>query len=144
MSGAIFDIKRDNELIKTGTHFWCQACVVARPVKELSPDPRYCKSCYAFLKAEASLLPATRHPGWTPRAVKDPAPIPSGGSGNMSTVNGVERRGPKRKNLPRQKIFEMADAGMGAKMIAGRLKAEYRMKVSYKTIQRLIDANHKN
>jgi hypothetical protein len=65
-----FDIKHDNELIAAGSHFWCKACITARPVAERSPDSRYCKGCFDILNDEASLLPCrgiNRRPAWIPR-----------------------------------------------------------------------------
>jgi len=138
MTTAIFDIKRDNELIKAGTHFWCQTCVVARPLKEQSPDPRYCKSCYVFLKAESSFLPATRHPGWIP---KKQSPVSGGVDSTLTPIKSHSRASQgKKKRLPRKKILEMAAAGISPRIIVGRLKAEYRMDVPRKTIQELINA----
>ena len=69
MTDNYFDIKRDNELIAAGSHFWCEACVVARPLVEQSPDPRYCLSCFDVLKVEAEMQP-TRRVAWMPRIVK--------------------------------------------------------------------------
>ena len=63
----MFDIKRDKELIAAGTHFWCEACLMAKPVDEKSADLRYCRGCYDFLTGEASTLAITRKPGWVPR-----------------------------------------------------------------------------
>ncbi len=60
MTENYFDIKRDNELIAAGTHFWCDACVVAQPLVEQSSDPRYCQSCYEVLKVEAEMQPTRR------------------------------------------------------------------------------------
>jgi len=69
MTEGYFSIKRDNELIAGGTHFWCQACVVARPLVEQSSDPRYCQRCYEVLKVEAEMQP-TRRAAWMPKIVK--------------------------------------------------------------------------
>jgi len=124
---TIFDTKRDNELIKAGTHFWCQTCVVARPLKDRSPDPRYCKSCYVFLKAEASLITSTKRPGWIP---KKQSPVSGGVDSTLPPIKSHSRASqghPKIKRLPRKRILEMAVAGMSARIIAGRLKAEYRI-----------------
>jgi len=130
----IFDSKRDNELIKAGTHFWCQTCVVARPLKEQSPDPRYCKSCYVFLKAEASLITSTKRPGWIP---KKQSPVSGGVDSTLPPVKSrpdASQGHPKIKRLPRKRILEMANAGISPRIIAGRLKAGYRIKVSGKDI----------
>jgi len=63
---SYFNIKQDNELIATSTHFWCQACVVARLLVEQSPDPRYCWGCYEVLKIEAEMQ-RTRRAAWIPK-----------------------------------------------------------------------------
>jgi hypothetical protein len=62
---AYFDIKRDNQLIFTGKFFWCNSCLVARPISEQSPDNRYCQSCFETLKEEAKLL-HQKKPSWIP------------------------------------------------------------------------------
>jgi hypothetical protein len=46
------------------------------------------------------------------------------------------KRGPKFTDLPEDLIRQWASEGMGSKAIAARLEKEYRLKVSYKTIQR--------
>jgi hypothetical protein len=154
-----FNIKRDNELIAAGTHFWCEACLVARPLDNQSLDPRYCMSCYDFLNKEAEMLKETgtwRRPGWIAAdcsnakigAKKDedtPTPIPR----NMSTLKDEKstvdiirprmgKRGPKKKELPYDEIEQLYQDGMGAKAIATQLKRKRGIKVSYKTIQRLL------
>ena len=62
----VFDSKRDKELFAAGTHFWCEGCLIARPLDARSPDPRYCQGCHDFLSEEASHL--SRKPSWTPKA----------------------------------------------------------------------------
>ena len=81
---------------------------------------------------------------------------------NMSTVNGKKsevdiiqspvgkvtrekqpikteaKRGPKQKALPQELISQWAGEGMGSKAIASKLNNELGIKVSYKTIQRLL------
>jgi hypothetical protein len=155
-----FDIKRDNELIAAGTHFWCEACLIARPLDDQSPDPRYCQGCYDFLLKEARMLKEAgswRRPDWIPKLKTSPkkvgyasTPTPR----NMSTLkeDKIEvdiiqpsvakvahgKRGPKRKVLPDDLIKRWAGEGMGGKAIATRLKIEHGVKVSYKTIQRVL------
>ena len=63
-----FNIKKDNELISTGGYFFCHACLVARPLVEQSPDPRYCSGCFEVLKVEAALQP-TRKVSWMPKNI---------------------------------------------------------------------------
>ena len=76
------------------------------------------------------------------------------GSEIMSTVNGKkseadiiqpsvakvtrEKRGPKQKALPQELITQWAGQGMGSRVIALKLNNELGIKVSYKTIQRLL------
>lgn len=76
----VFNAKRDSELIAAGTHFWCQSCLVAKPLSKKSPDPRYCQSCYAFLLREAETQGIRA--GWVPKSKKkatkeSPAPLGS-------------------------------------------------------------------
>jgi len=50
--------------------FFCQACLVSKPIIEQSDDPRYCHSCFKFLLDEAELVPKTKRPGWIPKLPK--------------------------------------------------------------------------
>ncbi len=154
-----FDATRDAALIKAGTHFYCQGHLCARPIEEQSADPRYCRSCCDFLLQEAELAGGHyRKAAWMPKidgAGGQPlAPIPLDGGGNMSTVmtpkNEVDiiaprertqkRRGPKQKALPVKVIMRWAEKEeMGSKAIATRLGKERDIKVSYKTIQRILN-----
>jgi hypothetical protein len=158
-NNGYFDIKRDNELIAMGTHFWCETCLVARLLDDQSPDPRYCWACYEFLNKEAEMLKETgtwRRPHWIPMACSNvkigakkdgdtPTPIPL----NLSTLKDgkitvdiirprIGKRGPKKKELPNEEIKQLHQDGMGAKAIASWLKRELGIEVSYKTIQRLL------
>jgi len=152
-----FDIKRANELIAAGTHFWCKACLVARPLDDRSPDRRYCQGCYDFLLKEAEMLTGhIKKPTWIPcknGQQNQPHVSPYGGR-NMSTLGEEKievdifqpsvakvrrgKRGPKHKALPHELIEQWADEGMGSKAIATRLNKERGVKVSYKTIQRVL------
>lgn len=52
----------------TGGKFFCQACVVDRPIDDQSSDPRYCQSCYDYLiNHEVILLTGRKVPSWVPR-----------------------------------------------------------------------------
>ncbi len=148
--------------------FFCHACVVDKPVSEQSPDSRYCQACYDFLLKEAERLPDNKHPKWIPRAQSKKDSTGKIGhqksiqvSGDvvliMSTVNGKKsevdiiqppvgkvtrgKRGPKQKPLPQELIEQWAGEGMGSKAIASKLNSELGIKVSYKTIQRLLSGN---
>jgi hypothetical protein len=48
------------------------------------------------------------------------------------------KRGPKKKELPDDEIKQLHEDGMGARAIATRPKREQGIKVSYRTIQRLL------
>ena len=84
-----FDVKRDNELIAAGTHFWCESCLTARSVNEGSPDLRYCQSCYDFLMVEAEIkgLTGIIKPSWVPRKT----PIKSRARKNKSVNADIKR-----------------------------------------------------
>jgi len=154
-----FDIKRDNELIAAGTHFWCEVCLVAQPLDDQSPDKRYCLGCYDFLNKEAEMLRESgsrSRPGWLPTASPDTkrgvrkcgdtqSPIQQ----NLSTLKDekstvdiirprIGKRGPRKMELPEEKIKRLYNDAMGAKAIATHLKREHGIHVSYKTIQRLL------
>jgi len=66
MVNKLFNIKEDNERIANGG-FFCFACLVEKPARELSPDARYCQGCFEFLKLEASYLSANKRPRWVPK-----------------------------------------------------------------------------
>jgi len=133
-------------------NLFCHACLDDKPATEASPDPRYCQGCYDFLLKEAELLPVGKHPQWAPRTPQKPVVEPvqpaSGaghnntgtpiGSGIMSTVKANNKRGPKHKALPVELIVQWVGEGMGSKAIASKLNNELGIKVSYKTIQRLL------
>lgn len=142
-----FDIKRDNELINSGTHFWCETCLVAWPKDDQSPDPRYCLVCYDFLLKEVEMITSHAQKGaWIPRRTaikavgavdskeKGLPPIPRGGGGIMSQ----KKRGPKHQALPGDLIKQMAAGDLSSRTIAARLEEEHGFKVSYKTIQRVL------
>jgi hypothetical protein len=150
-----FNIKDDLAKIKSGC-FWCKACLVARPIDDISPDPRYCQSCYDVLVYEASLLPKrgiNRRPGWIPQQgceikATNKGKVQFDVSANLSTVkrqkNEVdklpsrppkEKPGPKSIDLPDDMIRRLAYRGLGSKAIA-RALATQGVSVSYRTIQR--------
>lgn len=82
-----FSIKRDNEIIAAGD-FFCQACVVGKPLDDQSPDPRYCISCYEVLLKEAELLDPHHRPKWIPKQPRIDKKQPVGVAG--VTRNGVD------------------------------------------------------
>jgi hypothetical protein len=156
--GTYFDTKRDNQLIADGSHFWCTVCLIAQPLDDQNPDPRYCQGCYDFLLKEAELLPPKRgRPDWVPKAReigKKPAPVSGYPPQIMQPIKGkksevciippsvsarpIVKRGPKHKALPVELITQWAGEGMGLKAIAAKLKAEQGIKVHYSTISRIL------
>ena len=58
------------ELKRAGTHFFCNACLVHKPLDERSLDKRYCHECYDFLMEEASLDTSRRRADWKPREAR--------------------------------------------------------------------------
>lgn len=153
-----FDCARDTALIKAGTHFYCHGHLGARPLEERSRDSRYCQGCCDFLLQEAEMAGGHyRKASWIPRVsgtvVKSPAPILPDGGGVMSTLTTpksevdiiaprervLKKRGPKYKVLPVKVIMRWAEQdGLRSKAIATRLGKERGIKVSYKTVQRIL------
>lgn len=100
-------------------HFFCQACLESQAPKRQSSDPRYCNSCFSFLKIET--LRYTNRPPWAPRdtpvrqrarkdksinaTIKRLKQRSNGGNTNQGSANnsthpetnssGVTKRGPK-------------------------------------------------
>ena len=164
LNNEYFDVKRDNEMISAGG-FFCKACLEDKPAIEQSPDPRYCQGCYEFLLKEAEMLLASKRPAWIPKpqqpekADKSQYQVSQHGAGIMSTLAGEKsgvdtitplvstkmfgKRGPKHRELPEDLIIQFACEGMGSKAIAARLRSEMGIKVSYKTIQRVLSGERK-
>lgn len=157
-NSGYFDIKRDIEIEKAGG-FWCHTCLVSHPETEQSPDPRYCQECCEFLLKEAEMLPPkSGRPQWIPKAgeVSKKAADVSGYAPQITaTVKGKKskvaiippavgarptiKRGPKhRADLPVEQIMQWAGEGMGSKKITAKLKAEYDITVSFRTIARIL------
>jgi hypothetical protein len=63
--GDYFNIKRDNTY-----PFFCQACLVGKPLDDSSPDPRYCQECYDFLLREAEISSGHIRSSWIPKESK--------------------------------------------------------------------------
>ncbi len=159
-NSGYFDVKHDTEIINAGG-FFCQACLVGKPAVEISPDPRYCQTCYDFLLKEAEMDSGRRDGDWKPKkATKQTAQVSEDVCGIMSTLESKKievdiihppdaiyrpsgKRGPKHKRLPEDLIKQLSDEGMGSKAIATRLKAELGITVSYKTIQRVLSGKRK-
>ena len=159
-----YGVKRDNEIINA-SGFFCHACLVDKAADEASLDPRYCQGCYEFLIKEAEMLPATKRPKWTPKPVRGEKAgrrqyqISRVGDRIMSTLDDKKfevdiinppamsrargKRGPKHRRLPEDLIRQLADEGMGSKAIAAKLKADYGIVVSYKTVQRVLSGERK-
>ena len=164
LNKGYFNIKRDVEVTNAGG-FFCEACLVGKPVAEQSSDPRYCQGCYAFLLNEAEILPLAKRPAWLPKCPNAPQTLEKpiqGAEGHtliMSPINAPEievdiiqprvaskpipKRGPKHKALPLELIKQWSGEGMGSKAITSRLNNELGIIVSYKTIQRILSGERK-
>jgi hypothetical protein len=140
--------------------FWCHACLDDKPIEEQSFDSRYCLGCCDFLLNEVNMLSGNKRPAWIPKPQDGKIPpenlyqVQTVVSGNMSTLENKKitvdifeamtprrmlgKRGPKQKDLPHEVIEQWFSEGMGSKAIASRLKNELGIKVSYKTIQRVL------
>ena len=137
--------------------FWCYIHLADLSFEKQSPDPRYCQECYKLLLREIEDMKSLGNhhkPWWIPKtaneknvqAVEHLAP-------NMSTLNRqkttvdkldppmparpIVHPGPKSMALPLDRIVKLAADGVGSKLIARQLNADG-IKVSYKTIQRLL------
>ena len=153
MRGNYCDAQRDSAITKTDG-FFCQACLVDKPASELSPDHRYCQWCYDFLMEEAKLVTRWKTPEWIPITPSEPLSKPiepvlerdkSEVNGNIHTMNlsTVKRGSYKKKGLPEDYIRRLYIIGLGSKMISTKLKVEYDIYVSYKTIQRVLKGERK-
>lgn len=61
---AVFNAERDSALVTEGTHFTCQACLVAVPLEKQSPkDSRYCVDCQKVLDTERAIVKQDKD-GW--------------------------------------------------------------------------------
>ena len=154
-----FDSKRDLETIEVGG-FFCESCLVGRVADDISPDPRYCKGCYEVLLKEVEVLSVTKRPAWIPKPQKpekvgdERHQMPPHGQEIMSTLESKRsevdtikpavmtkgKRGPKHKSLPRDLLKKLEGEGMGSKAMAAKLKDDFGIRVSYKTIQRRLSA----
>jgi len=126
---------------------FCRACLVNKPTGELSPDPRYCTSCFNFLLIEAEVLAGNRRPGWIPKQQPDKTSYrksvdiinetPKDRVAIMSNAIKSQKRGPKHRALPEDLILQMAKQGLTSQAISDKLK-EQDIEVSYRTILRIL------
>ena len=107
-----FSIERDNEIANNGG-FFCQACLVGKPLDDISPDPRYCLGCYEVLSAEAKMLSGIKRK-WVPQAPsakigrKKEVKVETGVGAIkpiMSTIKHKEKNPPKPKPKPKVDII---------------------------------------
>lgn len=145
-NNGYFDVKRDIEIEKAGG-FFCHACLVGKPLDDISPDPSYCQGCYDFLLKEAEMLPANRRPRWIPKQQSDktrrPRSVdiitepPTDRVTIMSSTTESQKRGPKHRELPEDLILQLAGEGLKSQAIAAKLK-EQDIEISYRTILRIL------
>jgi len=121
----------------------------------MSPkDIRYCISCQQIIEEEYALIAdhTGRKSRYKPVAYieKDTTKEKTKKSTlnpNSVKVDKFNPRGRpkmyKKRSLPKDKIKHLHQQGMGAKAIAGQLKRELEIIVSYKTIQRILSGERK-
>ncbi len=51
MPNNYFSCAKDREFIEAGG-FFCETCLVGKPLDDISPDPRYCQGCHDQLQAD--------------------------------------------------------------------------------------------
>ena len=137
---------------------FCHTCFRDFPPAAISPhDSRYCPECFELLSDEAEQLqPKARRPAWLPKIIGvKGADVAQHVTQIMSTTNDQNiysghnspaapptkpcgKRGPKHRFLPEDFIKTLAAQGKGAKAIAGELKKENGITVSYKTVERIL------
>jgi hypothetical protein len=155
-----FNIRDDNEKIKTGQYFWCSTHLGVMLVADQSPDPRYCQFCYDLLNnevrilketrqynARASLLPkvtAGKPPAGTQPGVeapvkrdKKPIAVADVETDTVRTSVILSHRGRNKKSLPVERIKELAASGASSRDIAKKLELDGVM-VSYRTVSRAL------
>ena len=54
----------DHLITSKAGYFWCYTHLADLPVKEQSPDPRYCRRCYAILQKEGKETRRSRNKIW--------------------------------------------------------------------------------
>ena len=131
--------------------FFCLGHLEDSPPKEQSPGSRYCQSCYDFLLNEAKLATCWEIPEWIPVTPSEPLskPVQSvlGGqkcSDDLSPSKISTLRGNyKKQELPEDYVRQLANDGMGSKLITARLKVEHGIHISYKTIQSVLKGKRK-
>jgi hypothetical protein len=136
-----FNIKLENELIASGTHFWCSGHLGAVPVGERSTDQRYCRACFDLLSAEVKIMKEThqfhKSAPWLPKTPSNnPPEIPDRGlegpetgvinfgtDEDNKTHRGilVHTRGRKKIEIPVDQIIGLHKQGKGIRAIAKEL-----------------------
>ncbi len=153
-------------LMRDDGRFLCQACLECKPLSELSQkDARYCTFCQPIIEYEYSLLSTGSHSKrykpmpLKPKSIPIEAPPIYKSTGEEKTkkstleekpvtVDNFRPRGRpkhyKKRELPEELIKQLNSQGMGSKAIATRVRAQYGIKVSYKTIQRILSGERKS
>jgi hypothetical protein len=136
-----FNIKLENKLIASGTHFWCSGHLGAIPVGEQSADPRYCRACFDLLSAEVKILKEThqfhKSASWLPKVPSNnPPETPGQGLEGPNTgldIFGtdednkthrgilVHSRGRQKIEIPVDQVIGLRKQGKGIRDIAIQL-----------------------
>ena len=147
------------ELKAVGTHFFCQSCLIHKPVDDRSLNERYCQWCFDFQAEEMRLAKegGRKKADWWPVMPETPpdrrqkAPIAEKAVTKLPQVvldtsaNGGEvlsQGGRPRKDIPMERIKDMVAQGAGITEIMRELKSQD-ISVSRRTIFRLLAAEQK-
>ena len=136
----LFDSERDKAICDAGG-FFCQACLVSKPITEQSTNRRYCKSCWEYLTAERIASAGIRERSVDSRRHVEPCDknkeVSEGVEDFCRTTSNGQGRGRAAKNLPLQVVKGLVEQGLSGREICHRLNADG-IKVSERTIQRVI------
>jgi hypothetical protein len=136
-----FNIKLENKLIASGTHFWCSGHLGAVGVGERSADPRYCNFCFGFFTNEVKILKEThqfnKRASWLPQELpNNPIETPDQGleqpetgvnvfgtPEHNKTCRGilVHTRGRPKIEVPVNQVIGLHKQGRGIRAIAKQL-----------------------
>ena len=125
-----------HEEIKTAPGmFWCLPHGAEMPVDDRSPDPRYCKACWAVIQGETAGLKPSPKTAAAPPA-EEPAPVIDE-EVQLPWVDGVTPK-PSTQTVIKRAIVEAmtGKTGKGTRTIAAELKAQG-INVSHMKVSRI-------
>lgn len=118
---SYFDIKKDIRVEKAGG-FFCEACLVCKPVSEQSPDGRYCKGCFEVLKEEAEMLSSRTKSAWIPCCGREVSKTVLTHTKVTRVITLPRVGGRPQKIIPIKLIQKLAKDGLSIREINDELK----------------------